>query len=45
MKRLTFQKSSHRVPLAPITVQEEGHLFVFDTCFSGNEYEGNIIWR
>lgn len=33
------QKSSHRVPLAPITVQEEGHLFVFDTCFSGNAIE------
>ena len=34
-----YQKTSHRVPIAPITVQEEGHLFIFNTCFSGNIIE------
>lgn len=41
-----YQKTSHRVPLAPITVQQENHLFVFNTCFSGNPieiYEDDVL--
>lgn len=36
----------HRVPIAPLRIEQENHLFVFNTCFSGNAieiYEDDVL--